>query len=286
MTNCPYCSSTCDVIREFQRRDDETLHLWGCGACECELLCPQPSDDWLAEEYSGYFQMRQGNISTPKRRLCQLILSKLSPLQEDAHILDIGGGEGHLAHEVLRTTTRTHLTLVEPQAEEDGFPLDRVTVHRKLVEDWLQSTPPVLFDAIIGMDLIEHVRSPMKVMLDVVNTRLKKGGTLVLTTPDAASWHRKILGPVWPHYKVEHLTYPSRKALHKLASHAGLDIQECSSLAKPLPIGYVIAILKNFGSATLRIFGRVIDAICPSFMRGYHVSIPSGELLFIAKKRS
>jgi hypothetical protein len=166
------------------------------------------------------------------------------------------------------------------------FPSDRVTVHQKNVEDWLRTTPPILYDSIIAMDLIEHVRFPARVVLDVVKTRLKDGGTLILTTPDAASLHRKALGPLWPHYKVEHLTYPSRKALARLAEQTGLEISECVSLAKPLPIGYIIKVLKNFGPTPVRILGRVIDAICPTCIRGHHVSIPSGELVFIAIKRS
>ncbi len=286
MTNCSYCKSKCNIIREFQRWGDETLHLWGCSECKSELLSPQPSDDWLAKEYSDYFQMRQGNIAEPKKRLCQLILSKLSPLPDTARILDIGGGEGFFASEVLQSLPNAHVTLVEPQAEETRFAPDRVAVHRKLVEDWLNSTSPELYDAIVGMDLIEHLRHPTLVMAELVRTRLKKGGRLILTTPDAASWYRKLLGPVWPHYKVEHLTYPSKKALSSFAIEAELELQECSSLAKPLPVGYIIAVLRQFGPLPLRAIGRVIDIITPKFARGCHVRLPSGELLFVAFKRS
>ena len=122
-------------------------------------------------------------------------------------------------------------------------------------------------------------------MKEVVETRLKAGGTLILTTPDAASCYRKALGPLWPHYKVEHLTYPSARALRKFADQAGLSIRECSSLAKPLPLGYMIAVLRNFGPSAIRKVGWCVDMVCPSFVRGVHVRIPSGELLFVATKR-
>jgi hypothetical protein len=285
MTTCPYCNSTGFSIREFQRRGDETLHLWGCRDCACEFLEPQPSDSWLAHEYAGYFQMRQSRVPASKSRLCQLILSKVAPMQADAHILDIGGGEGYFVEETLRAAPNVKMTLIEPQADEKLAASGRVTVHRKLVEEWLSSTPPEQYDIIVAMDLIEHLRRPLEVMKEVVDTRLKVGGTLIMTTPDAASGFRKVLGPLWPHYKVEHLTYPSPRALQKFADRAGLSVRECSSLAKPLPLGYMIAVLRNFGPSAVRAVGRCVDLLCPSAIRGVHVRIPSGELLFVATKR-
>jgi hypothetical protein len=91
---------------------------------------------------------------------------------------------------------------------------------------------------------------------------------------------------VWPHYKVEHLTYPSPDALKRFAESAGLEVCECSSLAKPLQVGYLIAVLKKFGPTLIRKFGVFIDAICPTLIRSWHVKIPSGEILFLAGKKN
>lgn len=228
--------------------------------------------------------MRQGKIASPKARLCELILSKIGPLRENAHILDIGGGEGFFVEQALRAYKNVKVTLVEPQAEERMMTLERVKVHRKLVEDWLQTTPAELYDVIVAMDLVEHLRNPLEVMAKIITTRLRPGGTIILTTPDAASRYRRLLGPFWPHYKVEHLTYPSKGALSKLAETACLDVRECSSFGKPLPLGYIITVLKNFGPATTRALGRIVDLLVPTSLRGLHVCIPSGELLLHATK--
>lgn len=286
MTHCPYCTSICTPIREFQKRDHETLQLWGCGTCHSEVLFPQPSDNWLEQEYAGYFKMRQGRVPSSKARLCQLVLSKLSSIPEGAQILEIGGGEGFFVQEVLKTTSDVRVTLVEPQADMSALAHERVNVHCKLVEDWLKCASDEQYDAIVAMDLIEHLRLPADVMGTLVSTKLKPGGLLIVTTPDAGSRYRKYLGNLWPHYKVEHLSYPSVPALNKLAERLDLNVRECSALAKPLQLGYLIAVLQNFGPRLVRMLGRLVDAICPTCIRDIHVRIPSGELIFVATKRN
>jgi hypothetical protein len=121
-------------------------------------------------------------------------------------------------------------------------------------------------------------------MKRISEERLNQGGALIITTPDAGSFFRRVLGRFWPHYKVEHLTYPSTGALDKLASNAGLDVVEMKPLAKPLTIGYLIAVLRNFGPIATRWLGRFAEFVVPHFVRRCHVRIPSGELLFIGRK--
>jgi hypothetical protein len=284
MSTCPYCRSPGIRVREFQQRTTERLCLWRCGSCQCEFLEPQPSDAWLAHEYSGYFQMREGQTPAPKARLCRMILEKLGPLPHSPQALEIGGGEGHFVRELLTSHPTCSITLVEPQADPAIFPKDKVTVYNMLVEEWMNTQGPAQYDVIVAMDLIEHLREPVEVIRQLVNTHLKPGGTLIITTPNARSIFRRCLGRLWPHYKVEHLTYPSVKALCRLSSECGLHIRELQGLAKPLQIGYLITILKNFGPQAVRTIGRIIDALCPAFMRPWHVRIPSGELLFVATR--
>lgn len=284
MSTCPYCRSPGIRVREFQQRTTERLYLWRCSSCDCEFLDPQPSDAWLAHEYSGYFQMREGQTPAPKARLCQMILGKLGHLPPSAQVLEIGGGEGHFVRELLTSHPNCSITLVEPQADPAIFPKDKVTVHNMFVEEWMNTQPPTQYDAVIAMDLIEHLREPVGVIRQIVTTRLKPGGTLIITTPNAGSIFRRGLGRLWPHYKVEHLTYPSDKALRRLATESGLDVTELQGLAKPLQIGYLITILKNFGPQAVRALGRVLDALCPAFVRPWHVQLSSGELLFVATR--
>lgn len=284
MSTCPYCRSTGVLVREFQQRDTETLNLWRCSSCDCEFLEPQPSDAWLAHEYSGYFQLRQGRTPSSKARLCQMIVEKLGALPSPAEVLEIGGGEGHFVKELLKARPTSSITLVEPQADRALLPEDKVTVHNMLVEEWMNTQPPMLYDAVVAMDLIEHLRDPIGVIRQIVRTRLKPGGTLIITTPNAGSIFRTCLGRYWPHYKVEHLTYPSHKALRLLASDAGLNVVELHGFAKPLQIGYLITILRNFGPQAIRLLGRALDTTCPSFLRSWHVQVPSGELLFVATR--
>jgi len=209
------------------------------------------------------------------------MVSKLGALPQGTRVLEIGGGEGHFVNELLTTHPNCSVTLVEPQADRSRFPAEKVTIHNMLVEEWMTSQTPIQYDAVVAMDLIEHLRHPVDVIQQVVATRLKPGGTLIITTPDAGSLFRKTMGRFWPHYKVEHLTYPSHKALRRLANATGLRVVELHGLAKPLQIGYLITILRNFGPQAIRMIGKILDTICPSFIRPLHVQIPSGEVLFV-----
>jgi len=286
MTTCPYCEHSSSPVRRFQNRGSERLHLWRCPDCACEFLEPQPSDEWLKHEYAGYFSKRSGRVPATKSRLCQLILSKLTDLPSNAHILEIGGGEGHFVREVFASRQDISMTLVEPQADLSRLPSTGVTVRSMLVEEWLAKEPPRPFDAIVAMDLIEHLRAPTATFKELINSRLKPGGTIVITTPNAHSLSRALLGRVWPHYKVEHLTYPSESALRRLAENVGLSVVELSPLAKPLQIGYLVTVLRNFGPKPLRLLGSALDSVLPDSLRKKHARIPSGELLFVATKKS
>lgn len=284
MAICLYCNSQAKQVRIFCTLGSEQLGLWRCGRCSSEFLDPQPSDSWLAKEYAGYFTMRQGSVPASKSRLCQLMISKVGELPPNPEILEIGGGEGFFVKEILAARPDARVTLVEPQADTSLFPAEKVIVHKMLIEEWLSSTQPLRYDVIIAMDLIEHLRNPTAVIKQISEDRLKPGGRIVISTPDAGSLFRRTLGSYWPHYKVEHLTYPSTGALMELASHAKLEIIEMQSLAKPLPIGYLVAVLRNFGPSLTRWFGRIAEILIPNYLRRFHVRIPSGELLFVGRK--
>jgi 2-polyprenyl-3-methyl-5-hydroxy-6-metoxy-1,4-benzoquinol methylase len=257
-----------------------------CGGCKSEFLDPQPSEEWLAHEYDGYFAMRQGRSACPKRRLIELVLSKLGSIKAESEILEIGGGEGHLVRAILERHADVKVTLVEPQADAALYPSDRVSVQPMLVESWMSEAVSKKYDIIVAMDLIEHLRQPLSVMKELIAQRLKPGGRILVTTPNAGSILKKIMGSYWPHYKVEHLTYPTKQSLSILARDASLDIVELNSLAKPLEVDYLITVLRHFGPPATRRLGAMLNTICPEIVRNWHVRIPSGELLFVATKRS
>jgi 2-polyprenyl-3-methyl-5-hydroxy-6-metoxy-1,4-benzoquinol methylase len=153
-----------------------------------------------------------------------------------------------------------------------------------LIEAWMSSCAPKQYDVIVAMDLIEHLRQPLKVMKELLTQRLKPGGRIVVTTPNASSVLRKMMGSYWPHYKVEHLTYPTKDSMRILAKESSLRTVELASLAKPLEIDYLLTVMKNFGPPASRRVGSILDSICPRSLRNWHVQIPSGELVFVGAR--
>jgi SAM-dependent methyltransferase len=236
----------------------------------------------LAAEYDGYFEMRGAKTGSPKSRLCRIIIDQLGRITPGFELLEVGGGEGYFVRELLSAYPNTRITLVEPQASESAFPSGSVSVFAGSIETWMAEAPPHTYDAIVAMDLLEHLRDPAGVMKALVSTRLKPGGRIVITTPNSRSFLKKVMGTSWPHYKVEHLTYPSDIALRNLARETGLEIVQLRAFAKPLPLGYLTTVMRNFGPSTTRSLGWCLDRATPSVLRQWHVSFPSGELLFVA----
>ena len=284
MTSCPYCQSLGTLIRKFHSRNSEQLNLLRCNSCSCEFLNPQPSEEWLAHEYAGYFKMRQGRGIVSKSRLCKFILSKIGPISQNQSVLEIGGGEGYFVRELLAVYPGIDVTIIEPQADESQFTGHKVTIHKMPIESWLTCSSDRRYDVIVAMDLIEHLRQPLEVFKTLVSTKLNEGGKLIITTPNSVSIFRHMLGRFWPHYKVEHLNYPTNNALSHLAQETNLRITELSSLSKPLQIDYILTILQSFGPQAVRKVGRILSRLCPHFIRTWHLVMPSGELLFVAAK--
>ncbi|MBW2096418.1 MAG: class I SAM-dependent methyltransferase [Deltaproteobacteria bacterium] len=81
--------------------------------------------------------------------------------------------------------------------------------------------PPDSFDAIVLLDTLEHLYDPLGSMRRCYGI-LKKGGLLILNTPDYQSVSRRILGKNWAILSpLEHLYNFSQKTLHLLFKKAG-----------------------------------------------------------------
>jgi len=81
------------------------------------------------------------------------------------------------------------------------------------------------FDVVTQFDVIEHLPDP-KSEIKEMGRVLKKGGLLVLTTPNIGSLAAKILGKNWLELKRvrEHIYFFSNKTLSKMLSDCGFNV--------------------------------------------------------------
>jgi SAM-dependent methyltransferase len=94
------------------------------------------------------------------------------------------------------------------------------------------------FDCVYMCDFIEHVRDPLSVLRKAA-TLVKRGGWLVLTTPDTNSLSCRLMGAGWPHYNVEHLYCFNRRNLTTLLARAGFTLRMSRNARKVVTLQYL-----------------------------------------------
>lgn len=125
-------------------------------------------------------------------------------------------------------------------------------------------------DMVIAFELIEHLEDPLK-FLKVVQSKLKHGGYLFLSTPNAETkwpvqWQQE--KTVFPPF---HLTIFSKKSLSVVAEKVGFEVVDF--IQKPIPFRYEF-MEENFSKPRL-----VFEAL-KSYLKG-----EKGVTLFCAMKK-
>ena len=117
------------------------------------------------------------------------------------------------------------------------------------------------FDVITMWDYIEHSPDPAGEFRRASGL-LKKGGLLVLTTPDIASLPARIWGPRWMGIKQdEHLFYFSPASIGKLLSKFGLKTVNLKHVGKYIDVDFFIQRTGAYSKTVERVLGKVAGAL-------------------------
>ena len=120
---------------------------------------------------------------------------------------------------------------------------------------------PESFDVITMWDYIEHSPDPSG-ELEHASTLLKKGGLLILTTPDIASLPSRIWGRRWMGIKQEeHLFYFSPVTIKKLLQKHGLEIAHIGHVGKYIDIDFFIKRTGPYSAMLQRALERLAGAL-------------------------
>src|SRR5882757_3638457 len=125
------------------------------------------------------------------------------------------------------------------------------------------------FDVITACDVIEHVRDPLQ-FLRSVRSRLKPGGTVLLTTGNCDAWLWRMLGSsYWYCYFPEHISFIGTRWLEVMPREVGL--RKVRSVA--FGNGF-----RPFSAAALRSFaGACLYACAPGPFRKLRGRLGSGR---------
>src|SRR5258708_25501750 len=187
------------------------------------------------------YEYKAGNISMIYKERALNILQNNVP--RNAKILDAGCAFGYLLSLVDQSNFTTYGIDISAYALERAKKITKA----QLVQGDLNTVLPYksnYFDAIFAMDIIEHLESPYKFLLEL-RRMLKKGGILFIQTPNINSVFEKFSKEKWFGYSDNtHLYLFNRKSLGFLLQKSGFSVLFNQTVSTPFPY-FVRSILKN-----------------------------------------
>ncbi len=189
----------------------EKAFLVKCESCGFVFSERIPTIQELNDYYKNYGSNFYCSDLTIKRY--NEILDNMEPYRKTGRLLDIGCGIGFFLDEAKKRGWEVYGT--EYSERLIGLLREKgITIH----EGQLQSSnyEHGYFDVITSFEVIEHINNP-KYELEQINTILRSGGLVYLTTPNFNSLLRRRLKGVFNVIKYpEHLSYYTPKTLDKL----------------------------------------------------------------------
>jgi hypothetical protein len=273
-------------VRLFSRKFNEKVFLISCAHCGLEYLNPQPSDAWLSEQYTSYYKRRESGVR-PKLAFFTKLLKSVPVSFASKRVLEIGSAEGDCVVALNAIAPTADITALEAgEGCSHYYPDLKCHFVNLSIENWLaqsQDSQAEQYGVILCFDLIEHLREPILTLRSVCEF-LEDQGTLIATFPAADSLSRRILGRIWPQYKLEHLYYFSSGSIEHLAQASGLQTVRLQFLTKTLSIDYLLAIASGFGPEPFRKLSVRLREMLPGFIGKIQVTAGFGEYLWVAQK--
>jgi len=158
-------------------------------------------------------------------------------------LLDIGSGRGDLG--VVLGALEWEVTGLEPSQAAAAVARRRGvrTVVGTLDDTRLELAPP--YDAVAFQHSLEHVAEPAENLIRA-RTLLKRGGVVLVTVPNFASWQARRFGSAWFHLDLpRHRSHFTARGLDALLARAGFGhvATSTSISADGLPMSFAYRLL-------------------------------------------
>ena len=156
------------------------------------------------------------------RKFLQKITAQLATLPADTRLLDVGCSSGAFLGSAMQLGFAAEGVEPAPRAAATasarGLSVFQGLLHEAKFTD-------ARFDAITLLEVIEHLKDPLPLLVECHRV-LRPGGVMLIGTGNAASWSAQAFGASWEYFKIEkhggHISFFNPESLAKLASQAGL----------------------------------------------------------------
>jgi GT2 family glycosyltransferase/SAM-dependent methyltransferase len=234
LIHCALCRAEGLFFRSFGKH-----RLYRCTSCQSLFYSPFPTEDRKREspwESAKWYVERGANLLFYAEVLATVrrTLESVSPQKEAKKVvmLEVGGNYGFLL-DMASVLFRWDVSGADPSpcalqgARELGISILNTTIEKAQFDK--------KFDAIIGVQLIEHIEKP-RVLIAKLSELVREEGFVVLTTPDAS------VSDLGAEYSPgDHHILFSQKGLASLLADAGFTYYRFFSTTVPTIMGVVAA---------------------------------------------
>ena len=286
-TSCPICGSN-DQYRRICDVEKGTRQIISC-KCGLQSIFPLPTQEDLRKIYCNRYYDFWGvkhnfrQVFHLKLKTCERLIrqanSLLSDPSNERRHLDIGSAFGYMIKASQVTGYASQGLEISEAADEAiklGYNVSKVSLENAALND-------ECFHLITAVDVLEHIPEPKR-WLEECKRILKKGGLLLLVTPDCSSLSARVTKRKWPHYKLEHLFYYSPDTLTRLLLTVGFNDVTSKRALKYLNLNYITAHYLNFQPDTIEArLLKMLTAFLPPQLNEYLLPFPSEMVVFARK---
>ena len=216
-----FCCSICGGVREEgvlrKNSEDVEYSLVKCMECDQIAVYPIPGKDELKKYYNTVFEVPLYQEKKTLRKATRVLdeLKRLG-IEEGAKILEIGASYGFfmkIANDVGFESYGLEMSAKACEYAKNEFGIE---IENSSLEESKFVQKNHSFDAVILLDVIEHVTNPSEI-ISQIESLLKPGGFVVITTPNIESLEFKFFGKYWEWISPPaHLFYFSKSTLTNL----------------------------------------------------------------------
>lgn len=245
--------------------------LWSCGKCGLNFVYPQPTDKELQKFYSlksGYSHSSKGfdldSVSEDYEKRIDFLVENNA-----RKVLDVGCASGSFVHHAKRRGMVAVGVDLDKDSIKFGTQNGLDLRHGKLGDMKFRKGE---FDAVNLGDIMEHVKDPEGFLKECLRV-LKKGGVLVVSTPNTNSMFPKVtrwvyekMGIMWSHPTPPyHLFDFSDENLRQVLERNGVEVLGIDY--KKIPLSYVIYHTGYFDRLRKKIKGTSKKGIFIGFLK-------------------
>ena len=272
LTNCPIgCAAPLEVTA-LVLPEGALCRCSGCGqllSAASEARYWETMATFNAPDFNqpspGEIERRRKIAGRRLQRLSQL----LGKLPAEIRLVDVGCSRGQFVGFAAEAGFAAEGVEPAPDIAAAARALG-LNVRTGLLEE--QAYPDATFDAASLFEVVEHLRDPLLLMRECRRI-LKPGGTLLISTGNAASWTVAAIGARWDYFHIEkdggHVSFFNPQSIATLAHNSGFEVErietarvkfhEKGEVSRPIyAAGKVVAELLNWPA---RLLGRGHDML-------------------------